>query len=99
MHTSSSYFFLLYCVSMILSYGGEAAVAGLDNRVVFFDGNDVVDRLRGSTWPDAFAAFFGAKGFALVDLDGGQRRIRRLVFTEPADSFRRFIALNAEFVA
>jgi hypothetical protein len=83
---------------MILAYEGEAAVAGLDNGLVFFDGNDVVDRLRGSTWPDALAAIFGAKGFALLDLDGGQRRVSRLVFAEPADLFRFFTALDGEVV-
>jgi hypothetical protein len=65
---------------------------------VLCNGSDVVDRFRGSTWPDTLDPFFAAKGFTLLHLNGGQRRISRLVFSEPADSFRLFTVLDREVV-
>jgi hypothetical protein len=70
----------------------------LDNWLVFLDGNDVVDRLRGSSGPNALATFVGAKGFALSNLRGGQGRVSWLVFAKSADSFRPFARLNGEFI-
>jgi hypothetical protein len=62
------------------------------------NGSDVVDRFRGSTWPNAVATLLSAKSFTLLHLNRGQRRISWLVFSEPADSFRLFTVLDREVV-